>query len=265
MSGSFPCAEGSSSCLSAEIYSIRCFPEKKLDENDLLREELSIFWEIETISESEENVIGKFENGIQFNRTRYVSKLSLKTNHDLLPDSFEVSKIRLHNLKRRLLKEKFLEKYDKVFKNYEECGIIKRAPSDEIPQDPGKIDYLFHRQVLREDNETTKIRAVFDASCAGNGLSLNDCFYAGPNLLAKNRKDWEPKPFSFICIKHFEEKYYKKGKNGKRYRLTKTLKPVPTIFNPNFPTSQCSSSSHVKTLVTVPRRSPSKRFYQDDQ
>ena len=80
-----------------------------------------------------------------------------------------------------------------------------------------------------------------------------------------NRKDWEPTPSSFICIKHFEEKYYRKGKNDKRYRLTKTLKPVPAIFNPNIQTSKCSSSSHVISAATVPSRSPRKRIYQDDQ
>ena len=78
-----------------------------------------------------------------------------------------------------------------------------------------------------------------------------------------NRKDTTIS--SFICIKHFEEKYYRKGKNDKRYRLTKTLKPVPTIFNPNIQTSECSSSSHIISPVTVPRRSPRKRIYQDDQ
>ena len=80
-----------------------------------------------------------------------------------------------------------------------------------------------------------------------------------------NRQDWEPTPSSFICIKYFEEKYYRKGKNDKHYRLTKTLQPVPTVFNPNIQTSQCSSSSHIISPVTVPRRSPRKRIYQDDQ
>ena len=75
-----------------------------------------------------------------------------------------------------------------------------------------------------------------------------------------NRKDWEPTPSSFICIKHLEEKYYSKGKNDKRCRLTKTLKPVPTIFNPNIQISQCSSSSHIISPVTVPRRSPRWHF-----
>ena len=40
-------------------------------------------------------------------------------------------------------------------------------------------------------------------------------------------------------------------------RLTKTLKPVPTIFKSNIQTSQCSSSSHVIS-VTVPKRSHRK-------
>ena len=54
------------------------------------------------------------------------------------------------------------------------------------PKDPGKVHYLFRRPVLHEDKKTTKIRAVFDASCASNGpSSSNDCLYAGPNLLAK--------------------------------------------------------------------------------
>ena len=80
-----------------------------------------------------------------------------------------------------------------------------------------------------------------------------------------NRKDWEPAPSSFICTKNFEEKYSSKDKNGKRYRLIKTLKPVPTIFNPSIQISKCSSSSHIISPVTVPRRSSRKRVYQDDQ
>ena len=79
-----------------------------------------------------------------------------------------------------------------------------------------------------------------------------------------NWKNWEATPSSFICIKHFEQKYYRKGKNDKRSRITKTLKPVPIIFNPNIQTSQCSSSSHIISSVKVPKRSARKRIYQDD-
>ena len=34
-----------------------------------------------------------------------------------------------------------------------------------------------------------------------------------------NRKDWKPTSSSYICIKHFEEKYYKKGENEIGFRL----------------------------------------------
>ena len=111
--------------------------------------------------------------------------MPFKTDHDLLPDNFEVAKIRSQNLKRRLLKENIFEKYDKIFKDYEECGIIKRVSSDEISHDPGKVHCLSHISVLRDDKGTTKIRTVFDPSNASNGPSLNDCLYAGPDLLAK--------------------------------------------------------------------------------
>jgi len=39
--------------------------------------------------------------------------------------------------------------------------------------------------VVREERETTKIRAVFDVSCDTNGPSLNSYLYPGPNLLGK--------------------------------------------------------------------------------
>ena len=136
LSGRFPCAEGSSSCFSAETHLMPCFLEQKPDKNDLLREELNRIPEFVTIVKSEENAIYQFENEIQFNGTRFVIKLPFKTDHDFLPDKFEVAKIRLQNLKQRLLKENIFEQY-KIFKDYEECGIIKRVPSDKVPQDPG--------------------------------------------------------------------------------------------------------------------------------
>lgn len=39
-----------------------------------------------------------------------------------------------------------------------------------------------HREVVRSDKQTTKLRIVFDASSKRNGPSLNDCVYPGPPL-----------------------------------------------------------------------------------
>ena len=61
---------------------------------------------------------------------------------------------------------------------YEESGYIERVPLNELCKEPGQSHYLPHRPVIREDKETSKI----DASCK---VTLNDCLYSGPNLLAK--------------------------------------------------------------------------------
>ena len=80
-----------------------------------------------------------------------------------------------------------------------------------------------------------------------------------------NRKDWKPTSSSYICIKHFEEKYYKKGENDKRFRLNKKLKPVPTIFDPTKVSTGSSTVSNLTSPISIPRRSPRKRTYQEDE
>ena len=47
---------------------------------------------------------------------------------------------------------------------------------------PGEVHYLPHKEVVRNDKDTTKLRVVYDASARNNGPSLNDCLYAGPPL-----------------------------------------------------------------------------------
>ena len=79
------------------------------------------------------------------------------------------------------------------------------------------------------------------------------------------RKDWETTNLSYIWIKHFEDKYYQKGEGNKRFRLIKTLKPVPTIFDPSNPNFCNSSACQVTSPVSIPRKSPRKRLYQEDK
>ena len=45
-----------------------------------------------------------------------------------------------------------------------------------------------------------------------------------------NRQNWIPTKSTVICAKHFQEKYLKHGEQAKRFRLTKKLKPIPTIY-----------------------------------
>lgn len=92
-----------------------------------------------------------------------------------------------------------------------------------------------------------------------------------------NRKDWQPSSSSVICVKHFEDKYLKKGEQDKRYRLDKTLKPIPTIYPSSAPPQTTAAlSDSVNSLenfmppsviptVSVPRKSPTKRIFRADE
>ena len=155
---------------------------------DDIREELKKFWTVETVGlqSGQDCVIHDFEDQIKFNGVRYVTKLPFKPDHEELCDTFSVSKNRLSLLKKRLYDgdKKLLNNYN-IFVEYEKDGIIEKVPEQEIAKNPGTVYYLPHHPVIREDKQTTKVRAVFDASCSRNKPSLNDCLYAGPNLLPK--------------------------------------------------------------------------------
>ncbi|XP_065665647.1 uncharacterized protein LOC136087069 [Hydra vulgaris] len=72
------------------------------------------------------------------------------------------------------------QRYQEVITSYENENIIERAYD---PGEPGKVHYLPHRAVLRDDKETTKLRAVFDGSAKEGGPSVNESLYTGPCLL----------------------------------------------------------------------------------
>ena len=74
--------------------------------------------------------------------------------------------------------ENLVEKYDEIFQEYEQNKTIEKVPFDEVPKKNDQVNNLPHRPMLREDKETTKIRAAFDTSCALDGPYLNDYFYS---------------------------------------------------------------------------------------
>ena len=74
-----------------------------VNENIDLRDELSKFWTIESVEDDlNDAVIEQLTSNISFNGKRYVTKLPFKSEHDMLPDNFEMCKQRLRSLKKRL-------------------------------------------------------------------------------------------------------------------------------------------------------------------
>ena len=149
-----------------------------------LSEDMHRFWDLDIlgIKEQETNVGEKFGESIKFENGRYCVDLPLKENHNMLPDNFKLSVKRLIKLKDRLSKTGgLLEKYDQVFQEQLKAGILEKVDD---PGEFGMCTYLPHKEVIRDDKESTKLRVVCDASAKSeiNNPSLNDILYKGPCL-----------------------------------------------------------------------------------
>ena len=153
--------------------------------NSDLRSEVKKFWELESlgIKSEEESVYHKFLKDTEFKGERCEVKLSWKEENELLPDNYKLSINRLNSQLRRLkAKPNVLEEYDRVINEQLKTGVIERV-EESTPKSLGKVHYLPHREVVRPEKSTTKLRVVYDASARSNGPSLNDCLYVGPSLL----------------------------------------------------------------------------------
>ena len=122
----------------------------------------------------------KFENG------KFIVHWPFSRDPKDLPSNFGLAWGRLKSLLNGTLKDHTLRKrYDDVFQDYLQKGIIEPVPPNEM-ETSNPLHYLCHQAVIREEAKSTKIRVVFDASAAvRGGLSLNQCLYSGPPLTGK--------------------------------------------------------------------------------
>ena len=79
-------------------------------------------------------------------------------------------------------KKNLFTHYDKVIKQYFKEGIVEYINNiNKIT--PGQVHYLPDRAVIRENNDTTKLRIIFDPSSKAKvEHCLNDILYSGSCL-----------------------------------------------------------------------------------
>ena len=63
---------------------------RRLGDKNEMYDHFEQFWEIESVNSSSEDLIDQFGQTITFNDTRYVVKLPFKSNHDTLPDNYQL-------------------------------------------------------------------------------------------------------------------------------------------------------------------------------
>jgi hypothetical protein len=113
-----------------------------------------------------------FLKDTEFKGERYEVKLPWKEENELLPDNYKLSINRLNSQLRRFkAKPNVLEEYDRVINEQLKTGVIERA-EESTPRSLGKVHYLPHRDVVRPEKSTTKLRVVYDASARSNGPAV---------------------------------------------------------------------------------------------
>ena len=147
-----------------------------------LETQLKNFWDLETlgIQNEEPSLYDRFLENVSHDGTRYKVKLPWKEFHADLPDNLDLSQRRFSGLLKRLrCHPEILQEYDAIIRNQLESNIVERV-EDPFSPTAVKVHYIPHHPVIRKDKATTKLRIVYDASAKTNGVSLNDCVYAGP-------------------------------------------------------------------------------------
>ncbi|KRY36763.1 hypothetical protein T03_12660 [Trichinella britovi] len=160
----------------------------KVDEQ--LDEAIRKFWEIETIGMMDDSdkadidstrAVQNFESTLQFDGIRYTVRLPWLEDDAQLPNNYHQALSRLQQIERSLKNDPHkAAHYERGMREYLEEDFVEEV-TDRTGY-PGRIWYLPHHAVIREDKTTTKCRIVFEGSAQYGGVTLNQHLDVGPAL-----------------------------------------------------------------------------------
>ncbi|CAH2017105.1 unnamed protein product [Acanthoscelides obtectus] len=112
---------------------------------------------------------------------RFIVQIPLKLDPSHLGNSRECALKRFHSTENKLSKQPTLrEPYTRFIEEYHNLGHMVKVPSSQVLT---SSYFLPHHAVVNENNKTTRLRVVFDASSRSDtGYSLNDLQYVGPTI-----------------------------------------------------------------------------------
>ena len=162
--------------------------EEDLNANDAsVKDQLAKSWDYDTLGVKgmEEDFCEEYLTTVRFSGDRYEVSLPFKKQHPIIPGNYSLARNRVVSLLKRFKssESKSLNQYDNVIKEQLDSGVVEVIDKHVEEVVPGTVHYIPHKEVLKEDRATTKLRAVYDASAKSySEPSLNDCILSGPAL-----------------------------------------------------------------------------------
>jgi len=160
-----------------------------------LHDQIERFWQLEELHTKSHLTAEEQKCEEHFLKThsrekdgRFIVQVPLKENYTQLGESYDTARHRLFSIERKLHKQPELkQQYDTFIQEYIDLGHMKHTPiaKDKELESPGRNPtyYMPHHAVVKDNNDTTRLRVVFDASAkTSSGLSLNDVQMVGPTI-----------------------------------------------------------------------------------
>ena len=208
------------------------------------------------------DALDSFERTMTFKNGGYTVGLTFRSDAPVLEDNYGSALRRLQSLENRLKDNPELRaRYNEAMSVYEKEGDVEDCTG--IQPEPGKVFYLPHREVIRDDKVSSKCRVVFDASARGpNGVSLNSCLLQGPqgdqNLLKiLIRFRWHPIAIGgdvkrmYLCVKMREEdrdylRYLWRESEEEEVKIKRFTKVAFGVRDSSFTSQECFTRHALK-------------------
>ena len=160
----------------------------KKDDSIFSDSRLEDFWALETVGikdsstiADDDEALSEFNKSIQLVNGRYQIRWPWREENPNVFNNYKFSYARLASTVKRLKKNpKTMKQYNDIIEDQVKQSIIEKTDDNTVQ---GEIKhYIPHHGVVKPNNRTTKLRAVYDASAKAKttDLSLNECLYRGP-------------------------------------------------------------------------------------
>ena len=162
-------------------------------EDDAVAEQIKSWWDIESYASScdvsgrskeDEKALQMLEQNTRFDGERYEVGLLLKRNDPFLPNNYSSALSQMKSLEYRLEKKPELMKlYQDTIKVDVEKGFIRILKQEELEATKLERQWYVPHHPVENTNKSGKVRRVCNAVSKFRGVSLNDNFLTGPDLL----------------------------------------------------------------------------------